>query len=43
MENQGFPQRGTSLALSLKVHERNKASLFLSLSNNTREYQRVPG
>ena len=38
MENQGFSQRGTSLALSLlREHERNKvAALFLlSLSEKT--------
>ena len=31
MENQGFPQRGTSLAPSLRAHERNKAALLLSI------------
>ena len=41
-ENQGFSQRGTSLATSLRVHEINTAALLLSLSNNTRAYQRVP-
>ena len=32
MENQGFSQRDTSLALSLRVHERNTADFLLSLS-----------
>ena len=42
MEYQGFSQLGTSLALSLREHERNKYALLLSLANDTREYQRVP-
>ena len=42
-ETRGFSQRGSSLALNLLVHERNKAALLVSLStHNTREYQRVP-
>ena len=32
MEDQGFSERGTSLALSLPVHGRNKAAFLLSLS-----------
>ena len=32
MENQRFSQRGTSLGLSLRVHERTKAGLLPSLS-----------
>ena len=32
MENEGFSQRGMSLALSFRVHERNIAALLLSLS-----------
>ena len=43
MENKGFSQRGTSFALSLRVHERNKAALFLSLKQishlSTNEYR----
>ena len=32
MDNQGFPHRGTSLALSTHVHERNKTAPVISLS-----------
>ena len=32
MEKLGFSQRGTSLALSLRVHERYEAAILLSLS-----------
>ena len=35
----GFPLRGTSLALSLRVHERNTSALLLSLSKH---HTRVP-
>ena len=45
MENQGFSQQGTSLALSFRVHENSKAALLLSLIKQTThvhdEYQRV--
>ena len=39
MGNQGFSQRGSSLALHLLVHERNKAALLVSLST---QHTRVP-
>ena len=37
MENRGFPLRGMSLALSLRVHERNKLALLLFLLKVTSE------
>ena len=43
MENQGFPQRGTGLSLSLSSCTKGRKLILLYVqANNTRQSQRVP-